>query len=246
MSGVSLSIDGNVATITIDAEKTRNALSPESSRELVELCDRIDADTDIGAAVVCGANGTFCSGAERGVLARAGQDPAADENVRDIGAVYGAFVRVGNLGVPTVAAVRGAAVGAGVNLLLATDLRIIAEDARIITGFARIGLHPGGGHFTLLGRIAGWEAAAALGVFAEEIDGTRAAELGIAWSAVPDSQVEPTAYELAARAAKDPVLARRIVWSFRREMGPPAIPWESAVELERASQMWSLRRRNPG
>jgi enoyl-CoA hydratase len=235
-----------VATVTIDDAKTRNALTPESSRQLVEVCNEIDANADIGAVVVCGANGTFCSGADRGVLDRAGEDPAADANVRDLGAVYDAFVRVGKLAVPTVAAVRGAAVGAGVNLLLATDLRIVAADARIITGFARIGLHPGGGHFTLLGRLAGWEAAAALGVFGEEISGARAAELGLAWAACPADQVEPRAHRLAEQAGRDPELARRTVWSFRRELGPPGLPWDAAVELERGSQMWSLRRRTSG
>jgi enoyl-CoA hydratase len=243
LSGVTVTVDAPVATITIDAPRTRNALTPESSRQLVALCNEIDANTEVGAVVVRGANGTFCSGAERDVLDRAGRDPAADDNMRAVGAVYDAFVRVGKLTVPTVAAVRGAAVGAGVNLLLATDLRIVAADARIITGFARIGLHPGGGHFTLLGRLAGWEAAAALGVFGEEISGARAVELGLAWEACADDQVEKRALQLAERAGRDPELARKSVWSFRRELGPPGLPWDAAVELERGSQMWSLRRR---
>ena len=86
-----------------------------------------------------------------------------------------------------------------VNLALSTDLRVIAEDARLIAGFIRIGIHPGGGHFNLVGRLAGREAAAALGVFGEEITGIRAAELGMAWRALPSEDVEPYARSLAAR-----------------------------------------------
>lgn len=241
--GVSVETADHVATITIDSPSTRNALTPDSSRQLVEICEAIDADPDVGAVIVRGANGTFCSGAERWVLDRAGEDPAESERFGALGAVYEAFVRVGNLRVPTVAAVRGAAVGAGVNLLLATDLRVVAEGARIIAGFAAIGLHPGGGHFTLIDRIAGRETAVAVGVFGQEISGRRAHELGLAWAAVPDEEVFDRAAELARAAGRDPELARRTVMTMRQELGPPGVSWAAAVEMERGSQMWSLRRR---
>lgn len=243
VSAVSVEVDARVATITLDSPKTRNALNPTTSRELVAICDDIDADPDIGAVVVRGANSTFCSGAERGVLDRAGEDPANEEHFAGIGAVYEAFVRVGNLAVPTVAAVRGAAVGAGVNLLLATDLRIVADNARIIAGFATIGLHPGGGHFTLLDRLGGRELAAAVGIFGAELSGQRAYDLGIAWAAVDDDDVDEQAFELARTAAKDPALARRTVLTMRQELGPPGVSWPAALEMERGPQMWSLRRR---
>ena len=141
------------------------------------------------------------------------------------------------------AAIRGGAVGAGVNLAFATDLRVIADDARLLAGFLRIGLHPGGGFFVLSGRTAGREATAALGLFGEELSGRRAADLGIAWEALPDADVEGRARELAARAGADPDLARRAARSFRNELGPPMAPWPIALDAERAAQMWSLRRR---
>lgn len=243
MSAVSVEVDSHVATITLDSPKTRNALNPETSRQLVAICDDIDGNPDVGAVVVRGANATFCSGAERGVLDSAGEDPAGDEHFMGIGSVYAAFVRVGNLAVPTVAAVRGAAVGAGVNLLLATDLRVVAANARIIAGFATIGLHPGGGHFTLLDRLGGRELAAAVGVFGAEMSGQRAYELGIAWAVVDDESVDDRAFDLARTAAKDPDLARRTVLTMRQELGPPGVSWAAALEMERGPQMWSLRRR---
>ena len=113
-----------------------------------------------------------------------------------------------------------------------------------LPGFAQIGIHPGGGHFTLLNRVAGREAAAALGLFGREVDGDRAVALGLAWAAYDDGEVEQEALELARRVATDPPLARRLVASFRRETAPGGMPWDVAVELERSPQMWSLRRKH--
>ena len=244
MGQVELEVESHVATITLNDPERRNALDVDSARRVLEICDEIERNPDVGAAVVRGAGGTFCSGAVRELLKRAGEDPAEPERFDSVGAVYDAFVRIGELPVPTVAAVRGAAVGAGVNLMLATDLRIVAADARIIGGFLRIGIHPGGGHFTLLGRLVGRETATALGLFGEEISGARAQELNLAWEAVADGDVEPRALELAARVATDPQLARATVASLRNQLGPPAVSWPAAVAMERAAQMWSLRRRH--
>ena len=243
MPDVRLERREGVALITLAAPQRRNAFTPPMVAELLAICDQVDADPEIGAAVIRGEGESFCSGAHRDILKAAGEDPMHPDRYATIGGSYEAFFRVGHLKVATVAAVRGHAVGAGVNLMLATDLRVVAEDARIITGFARIGIHPGGGHFALLGRLAGREATAAMSVFGQEISGRRAVELGLAWEARPAEEVEERAYELAAEAARDPELSRQTVRSFRLELGPPELPWSAALETERAVQAWSLRRR---
>jgi enoyl-CoA hydratase len=233
---------GGVAVITISSPEVRNGLTAAMGQQLVEACDAIDANSALGAAVVRGDNGTFCSGADTrtwGTMV----DPASEEAFAQTSSVYGAFLRVGQLKVPTIAAVRGAAVGAGMNLFMATDLRIVSEDARLLAGFLHIGIHPGGGFFTLAGRLGGREAAAALGLFSERISGLRAVQLGLAWEALPDDLVEDRALELAAVAAQDPELARHALSSFRSELGPPNVSWPAAVEMERGLQMWSQRRR---
>lgn len=239
---VELTVERGVAVITISSPAVKNALTPEMGAALVALCDRVDADPTIGAAVVRGDAGTFCSGADRRRWAP-GSDQAEETTYTEAGLVYAAFVRVGSLAVPTIAAVRGAAVGAGMNLLLATDLRIVARDARLMAGFLRIGLHPGGGFFTIANRVAGREATSAMGLFSETIDGERAAEIGLAWRAVDDADVEPLAMELASRPAADPALSREAVRSFRAESNPPGMEWSTALQFERATQMWSQRRR---
>ena len=161
------------AWITLNGPRTRNALDGDSAAALVAACERIDADASVGVAVVTGANGTFCSGAVRGFLADLADEPPHVGYDR-LGAVYLAFDRVGRLKMPTIARIEGAAVGAGLNLALAADLLLAAEDARLISGFAPIGIHPGGGHLHLLARAAGRQTAAALGVFARPLTGAEA------------------------------------------------------------------------
>jgi enoyl-CoA hydratase len=236
---------GGVALLVLDAPARRNALTRAMAADVVAACEALDADPSVGAVVVAGGP-FFCAGADRELLAEAAADPAAPAAYAALGGIYRAFQRVGELEPPTVAAVRGGAVGAGMNLLLATDLRVVGRDARLLSGFLPIGLHPGGGHGHLLGRAAGREAAAALTLFGARIDGARAAELGLAWAAVDDAEVEAAALELAAVPGADPELARATARSVRAEQGPPALPWAAALELERAAQMWSLRRRDLG
>ena len=164
-----------------DPQRARPGHAPTA---LVAACDRIDADPSIGVAVVTGAHGTFCSGAVRGFLAGLADEPAHVGYDR-LGAVYRAFDRFGRLTVPTIARIEGAAVGAGLNLALAADLRLAAEDARLISGFAPVGIHPGGGHLHLLARAAGRQTAAALGMFARPLSGAEAKAVGLVWDAVP-------------------------------------------------------------
>lgn len=243
MSEVNYAVNNGVAVITLEAPERRNALSVELSLDLAEAAARADADPQVGAVVVTGGR-HFCAGAVRSVLADTGVDPVEDSAYRNLETVYNAFTRIGAIGVPTIAAVRGAAVGAGLNLALSTDLRVVSRTARLLPGFAQLGIHPGGGHFTLINRLAGREAAAAMGLFGEEVDGERAVALGLAWAAYDDDAVEAEALALAARVAGDPALARRLVLSFRRETAPGGVPWDVAVELERSPQMWSLRRKH--
>jgi enoyl-CoA hydratase len=245
MSEIRYEVTDGVAVVTLDAPARRNALTLPMAADLVAALDEADADERVGAVVI-GGGASFCAGADRKILSAAGEDPAADGHFTAIERIYQAFVRVGEVRTPTVAAIRGAAVGAGMNLALAPDLRVVAHDARLMSGFLRIGLHPGGGHFALLERAAGREAAAAMGLFDAQVSGTKAVELGLAWVAVDDTAVDEVAFELAARAAADPALARRTVTSFRRETGRPGVPWDLGVEIERSPQMWSMRRKAKG
>jgi enoyl-CoA hydratase/carnithine racemase len=103
-------------------------------------------------------------------------------------------------------------------------------------------MHPGGGHFVILSRLIGREAAAAMALFGEEINGDKAVELGLAWASVDDTAVEDRALELATRVATDPDLARVAVSNFRKEVVNGAVSWDVAMQSERPAQLWSMRR----
>jgi enoyl-CoA hydratase len=236
---IQFELRGHVAVLTLDAPRRRNALTPAMARRFAAVLAEVEATPEVGVLVLRGAGGYFCAGGDRATLARAGADPAADDTFKDMDAIYQTFPLLGGLGVPTIAAVRGGAVGAGVNLALAADVRIIARDAVLRSGFLEIGVHPGGGHFQLLERHAGHEATAAMTLLGEPVDGTRAQQLGLALEVVDDGQVEARALELAARVT-DPELTRLATRSLREQRG---VPWAVALRAEQSAQMWSLRRR---
>jgi enoyl-CoA hydratase len=243
MPEVKLDVANGVATLTLDAPERRNAITPSMAHAMIGLLQEVDHNPEVGALVLRGEGKSFCAGANLDTLENANADPASDDVFTALSAIYQSFVLVGRVGVPTIIAARGAAVGAGLNLFLAGDLRIVARDARLFSGFDRLGIHPGGGHFVLLSRSVPRDVAAAMGVFGEELTGQQAAETGMAWRAVAADEVDATALELAGRCAKDPDLSRKVISAFRMESGPPTVPWDVGVQAERASQMWSLRRR---
>src|SRR5690349_13969589 len=153
--------------------------------------------------------------------------------------VYEGFLRFYRCMLPTVAAVNGPAVGAGMNLALACDIRVASPAARFDCRFARIGLHPGGGHTRLLTEAVGPQAAAAMVLAGESPDGARAAAIGLAWTCVDDGDLLDEATRLAGRAADLPrELARRVKASLRET--PRLASLDDAVALELERQRWSL------
>jgi enoyl-CoA hydratase len=153
----------------------------------------------------------------------------------DVRAIYDGFLRIRDSSLPTVAAVNGPAVGAGFNLALCCDVRIACPSARFDARFARIGLHPGGGHAWMLEREVGPQAAAAITLFGERVGGERAAELGLVWRCVPDDRLLDDAVGLASGAAELPRELSAAVKATLRE-APWQPDFESAVQTELARQ----------
>lgn len=245
MMRVRLSVDDGVGILTLDNPDRRNALNPDMADELVATLDKVDADPTVGALVLTAVGTSFCAGADLSTLSAAGDSPLSDENYAGISSIYAAFSRFGSMSMPTIAAVRGAAVGAGLNLALAADLRIVADDARLLSGFVRIGAHPGGGHMHLLARMVGRDAVAAMAIFGEEVNGLDAVRLGLAWRSLPEAQVEAEALRLAKRAAAHPELARMVTRTLRLEV-PGSMSWDAAIQLERGPQLRSFQLRAAG
>jgi len=140
---------------------------------------------------------------------------------------------------PTIAAVNGAAVGAGMNLALGCDVRLAGRSGRFDTRFLQLGLHPGGGHTWMLQRIAGAQAAAAALLFGEVLDGEAAERAGLVWRCVDDDDLLEGALAMARRCAEGPhELARRIKATLRRQAAVSTSA--DAVEVELGEQLWSL------
>ena len=136
------------------------------------------------------------------------------------------------------AAVNGAAVGAGMNLALICDVRLAARRARFDTRFVDLGLHPGGGHTWMLERAVGPQTAKAMVLFGQILDGEAAAAAGLVWRCVDDDQLLDEAVALAARAASGP---KPLVSEVKRTIAdmPAITDHPAAVERELDPQVWS-------
>jgi enoyl-CoA hydratase len=232
MSLVLVSRSEGVATLTLNNAAERNTLTAPMVAEIVAAMDDIEGDESIGALVVTGAPPAFCAGANLGNLAE------ADET--SLGSIYEGFLRIARSPLPTLAAVNGAAVGAGMNLALGCDVRLAARRAKFDTRFLQIGLHPGGGHTWMLRRVAGPQVAMAAVVFGEVMDGEEAARVGLAHRCVEDDQLLEAAQTMAARAASAP---RALVLETKRTIQAMADVDDhpAAVKRELEPQLWSTR-----
>jgi len=230
---------GRVAVLTLDDAERRNALTPALVDEIVTAVGAAEADDDVGALVVTGAPPAFCSGADVSNLAAMSDRGAAGDDQPALRGIYDGFLRVRVSSLPTVAAVNGPAVGAGFNLALACDVRLAGRSARFDTRFVRLGIHPGGGHTWMLDRAVGPQAAAAMVMFGERVDGPRAAELGLAWRCVDDDALLDDAVALAERAAEAPRELMAAVKSTLHQ-APWHTDFDGAVAMELNRQTWSF------
>ncbi|HVX16864.1 MAG TPA: enoyl-CoA hydratase [Acidimicrobiales bacterium] len=238
MALVETEIHGHVAVVTLHDPDRRNALTRPMVTEIVDTFDRIEADESLGAVVVTGAPPAFCAGADLGDLGSTNADPEAGR--AGLLGIYEGFLRVGRCKLPTIAAVNGAAVGAGTNLALVCDVRLAAERAKFDTRFLQIGIHPGGGHTWMFRREAGPQTAAAAILFGEVLSGADAERVGLVWRCLPDDELLPAAIEMAGRAASAP---RGVLTRTKATLADvPAIATHpEAVERELAPQVWSTQ-----
>jgi enoyl-CoA hydratase len=223
-------VDG-VAIVRLNDPDRRNAITATMNGELLSLFDQLEGREDVGAVVLTGTPPAFCAGADLGAL-RDATDP------NELRTIYRGFLRIADTTLPTVAAVNGAAVGAGVNMALACDLIIAGESARFESRFLKIGLHPGGGHMWRLAAVTDVRTVRAMVLFGEILDGRRAAEIGLAWSCVPDAELLDAAIALARGACNAP---KQLVARTKETISllTTATSADDAVALEIEPQTWS-------
>ena len=231
MSLLETHLENGIAVLTLNDAERRNAFTLDMISAIVGAMDYYEREGDCGAVIVTGAGPAFCSGADLSHLAGATSN--------DLVEIYEGFMRIARSPLPTIAAVNGPAVGAGMNLALACDVRIIGESGRFDSRFVKLGIHPGGGHTWMLSRLAGPQTAAAMVLFSEVIAGPDAVRLGLAWQCVADDQLLPSAMALAARAAGAPrELVRRAKETIEDVGRLPT--HEEAVDHELVAQLWSM------
>lgn len=228
---VATALTDNVAILTLNSPGTRNALSHAMSTALAAA---VDGALDAGAlAIVLAATPpVFCSGGSLDDLI------SPKVPLRD---TYEGFLRLADAPVPTIAAVGGPAIGAGVNLPLACDVVIASRSATFDPRFLDVGIHPGGGHLWRLAARVGVQGAAALSLFGDRIDGPEAEARGLAWRCVEDDELLDTAIRFAGRAAgRDGELVQRAKQSLRLSATLPDVA--AAIDLELDAQEWSTKR----
>lgn len=232
MSLVLTNVADGVATLTLNNPDERNTLTAPMVVEIIAAMESFEADESVGAVVVTGTAPAFCAGANLGNLAEATGD--------SLGTIYEGFLRIARSPLPTLAAVNGSAVGAGMNLALGCDVRIVADSAKLDTRFLQLGIHPGGGHTWMLRRIAGPQAAMAAVVFGQVLDGKEAERIGLAYKSVPADSLMDVAQEFAARAASAPrelaIVTKKTIQDMADIDNHPA-----AVERELEPQLWSTQ-----
>lgn len=214
-------LNEGVATLTLNRPDERNALSTQSQwDEIVDCCHRIAADPGIRAVVLTGAGSAFSAGGNvkdmRDKKGIAGGTPysIAQGYINGIQRIPLALY---NLEVPTIAAINGAAVGAGCDLTCMCDIRIASEKARFAESFVKLGIIPGDGGAWLLQRAIGYQRAAEMTFTGEMINAEKALEYGLVTQIVPPDQLMATAQDLAARIAANPSPALRMAKRLMRQ-----------------------------
>jgi enoyl-CoA hydratase len=218
-----------IAVVVLNDPAHRNVLSRAMSDAVAEA---VASTHEAGArAIVLAASPpVFCAGGSVDDLL----DPPGP-----LAEAYAGVHALADCPVPTIAAVGGAAIGAGVSLPLACDVMLVSDEARFDPRFLDVAIHPGGGHLWELSRRVGPQGAAALVLCGDVLSGEDAARTGLAWRCVPPDQLLDTAKILDRRAAsRSPELVVRTKDTLRRTAG--LNDRHEAERLELEAQKWSV------
>jgi enoyl-CoA hydratase/carnithine racemase len=203
-----------VAIITLNRPEARNALSDHLTPALRTMIRTCGEDPNVGVLLITGAGTAFCAGGDvKGMGANrsaAKQAMSFDDKVADLQErqrlLTGALASVRK---PTIAALPGAAAGAGLAIAMACDIRIAAESAFVTTGYLRVGLSGDYGIAWLLTRLVGTSRARELMFTGEKVDAKRAESIGLVNRVVPDAKLRDEAFALAKSIAEGPTIALR-------------------------------------
>jgi enoyl-CoA hydratase len=225
-----------VRVLTLNDPDRRNALSPTLQAELGAAADAVRDDRSARVLVVAGNGPAFSAGADLPALF-GNVDREIAEIRTGLHGVYDSFLRVRRLEIPTIAAVHGAAVGAGVNLAMCCDVRIAGPAARFGVTFTKLGLHPGGGCTYFLTHALGRQRAMALILDGGALDAAEALQLGLVLE-VCDDPLAAAVQRATQWAAIDPALSRDV----KRAIGIAELGgFDATLDFESWAQAASTR-----
>lgn len=232
METIKVEVTDGVGTITLDSPDTRNAVTLEMCDELDQALTELEADATVNSLVITGTPPAFCAGADLTHL--------GDSEEEGLLAIYEGFLRVGRSPLPSIAAVNGPAVGAGMNLALICDMRLAGRSAWFDDRFLNLGIHPGGGHTWMFQNICGPQTTMAAVVFSQAMDGEEAARVGLAYQVYDDHELLPAAQAMAAKASSVP---RELVLTTKQTIQDIRYltSQRAAVHHELGPQAWSTR-----
>jgi enoyl-CoA hydratase/carnithine racemase len=226
-----------VALITLDNPDLRNAMSDEMTASWVTAIDELAADRSLRALVVTGAGSAFCSGGNTGWIASE-PDASVDHLRTRMMAFYRAWLSVRRLEVPTIAAVNGAAIGAGLCLALACDLRYAARGAKLGAPFVKLGMHPGMAATHLLPGVVGEAHARDLLLTGRVVDADEALRLGLVSRVHEPETFLADVLETAAGIAATAPIASRLTKLALADGGHRDL--ESCLQFEAMAQPITL------
>ncbi len=210
---IHLTRDAHVATLKLNRPEARNAMTPAMGEEVRRAVEDVRGDASVRVLVVTGEGKAFSGGGDLGMLARdAGLGPSSGDGMggppRDF---YKRFLSIHSLPIPTVAAINGHAIGAGLCFALACDIRIATSDAKMGMTFTKLGIHPGMGATFFLPRLIGTARACELLFTGRIIDASEAERLAILSRVVAHEAFPAAVQELAAELAAAAPIAVRMV-----------------------------------
>ena len=228
MKTLTLDVADRVARVTFTRPESLNSVTEEVIDELGHVCDRVDADLDIRALVITGSEDAFCVGLDLDLLRRAFADTSYFLSILD--AYGGVLRRLSSTGVPVIAAVNGTTRAGGFELMLACDVVVVAEEARIGDVHSPFGVIPGGGSTQRLPRLIGPQRALELIASGRWLRPGEAVETGLAVASVPRARLGETVDRLVDDFVSKP---RALLSTVKRLVrGASDVPLADGLTLE--------------
>ena len=230
MSLVLFEVRDNVALVTLNNPDKRNMLTIEVCEQIVDYVAQAEKHPEVKALIVTGTGRAFCAG---------GQLTDLTPNQEVLETIYSGFLSIANCSLPTIAAINGPAVGAGFNMAVGCDVRIVTEQARFEPRFFGLGLHPGGGNTWMLRQLVNWNTAAGMLLFSQSLSGREAVEKGLAWKCVEADKLLDEAFAFTGNIRDLPKeLLLRTKQTLRQAGGTNS--HQEILDMETAEQIWSI------